>query len=52
MNEENVCEIVNPYYDKADLYSACKKLIKRSKILWKEYDSVRDDITTVIVFIT
>jgi len=50
LSNENVAEIVMPFYKKDDPDGACKALIKKSTEWWNQEDIVVDDITAIVVF--
>ena len=50
LSNEDVCEIVQPYYQKDDPEGACRALIKKSTEWWNKEDIVVDDITAIAVF--
>jgi len=50
LNNEDVMELVNPFYNENNIEEACSTLIKESVKHWKKEDEVIDDITTVIVY--
>ena len=50
LSNEDVCNIVLPFYQKEDPEGACRALIKKSTEWWNQEDIVVDDITAIAVF--
>ena len=50
LSNEDVCNIVKPFYEKGDPEGACRALIKKSTEWWNQEDIVVDDITAIAVF--
>jgi serine/threonine protein phosphatase PrpC len=48
-DEQEVINIIKPFYDLGDIKTALNVLIKAATKKWKEDDSVVDDITVVII---
>lgn len=51
LSNEEVVEMVQVFYRRNDAKGAVFKLIEESTRLWKEEDSVVDDITALVVFL-
>ena len=47
MSDDDVMNVMIPYYQKGNLKSGCQEVVKRSISLWKKYCMSRDDITVV-----
>ena len=50
LSNEQVMNMIIPFYLKNDPDSACEKLVKEAVACWKKEDDVVDDITIIIVF--
>ena len=50
LSNENVKDIVMPFYQNNDPNGACQSLIKESTKLWNSEDIVVDDITIIVLF--
>ena len=50
LSNENVKDIVMPFYQNNDPNGACQSLIKESTKLWESEDIVVDDITIIVLF--
>lgn len=50
LTNEQIGEIVFPYYASNDTEGACRKLVEESTQMWMKEDSVIDDITAVVIF--
>jgi serine/threonine protein phosphatase PrpC len=50
LDNEKVCSIVNPFYEKNDPEGACEAIIKESTERWQKEEIIIDDITVVIIF--
>ena len=50
LTNEQVKDIIMPFYQKNDPQSACETLIKESTKLWQSEDVVVDDITIILLF--
>ena len=50
LTNEQVKDIIMPFYQKNDPHSACETLIKESTKLWQSEDVVVDDITIILLF--
>ena len=51
LSNEEVMDIVNPYFLSGDAEGACEELVKRATEMWNKEEDVIDDITVVIGFI-
>ena len=50
LKNQEVAEIVKPFYINNDPNGACKALIRESSKLWIQEDTVVDDITVIVAF--
>lgn len=50
LTNEEIMEIVEPYFFKGDVEGAVKKIIEKSTELWADEGSERDDITCIVYF--
>ena len=50
ISNEEVMNIVNPFFMRGEPEEACKELIKKANLFWSKENS-RDDITVVVAFI-
>ena len=51
LNNEQVAEIVWPFFDKKDAEGAAEALVRKSYQRWKEEEEVVDDITCIVIFL-
>ena len=50
LSNEQVMNMIIPFYLKNDSEGACERLVKESVACWKREDDVVDDITIIIIF--
>ena len=51
MTNEEVCEIVLPFYIENQPEAAANKLVREAHLKWKQEEEVVDDITVVVIFL-
>jgi serine/threonine protein phosphatase PrpC len=52
LNNDDVANIVNPFFEKRNAEGAAEALVRESYLRWKhEEDDIIDDITCVIIFL-
>jgi serine/threonine protein phosphatase PrpC len=51
LSNNDVMDIINPFFVIGDVEGACKEVVKKSTEKWEEEESGRDDITVVVSFI-
>ena len=52
LSNEDVAQIVNPFFEKRNAEGAAEALVRESYLRWKhEEDDIIDDITCVIIFL-
>lgn len=51
LSNEEIVEMVRPFYLKNDPEGACEKIVRESTAAWKREDDVIDDITIILVFL-
>ena len=51
MSNEEVSNIVNPFFDQNRPESAANALVEAANLRWSQEEEVVDDITVVIVFL-
>jgi len=49
LSNQQIIDMVVPFYIKNNLESACDKLVRESTLCWKAEDDVVDDITCVVI---
>lgn len=50
LDNNQVMNIVKPFYEKNDSEGACKELVKKATEKWVTQDDVIDDITVIVIF--
>ena len=50
LENKDVCNLIQPFYEKNDIDGACNKVVEESAKKWKIEDDGQDDITCIIVF--
>jgi serine/threonine protein phosphatase PrpC len=50
LSNEEIGDIVRPYYANNDTEGACRKLIEEATATWLREESVIDDITAIVIF--
>ena len=50
MENEQIGEIIEPFYKNNDTEGACRKLVEEATSLWLKEESVIDDITAIVIF--
>ena len=51
LNNEDIMNIINPFFLIGDANGACKELGKKAAEEWEKYGEERDDITVMVLFI-
>ena len=51
LSNNDVMDIINPFFVIGDVEGACKEVVKKSTEKWEEEETGRDDITIVVSFI-
>lgn len=49
LSNQQIIDMVVPFYIKNNLESACDKLVREATLCWKAEDDVVDDITCVVI---
>ena len=50
LTNEQVAEIIDPFYEKNDTEGACRRLIEEATQTWLKEECVIDDITAIVIF--
>lgn len=51
LSNEDIADIVWPFYEKKNAEGAAEALVRRSYTRWKEEEEVIDDITCIVIFL-
>ena len=51
LSNEEVAEIVLPFFEKKNAEGAAEALVRKSYTRWKEEEEVVDDITCIVIFL-
>lgn len=50
LENEDIGELVEPFYKNNDTEGACKRLVEEATAKWMREESVIDDITAIVIF--
>ena len=51
LENENVSEIIRPFFVEKNAENAVKEIIRKSSLAWIEKDKIADDITVSVIFL-
>lgn len=52
MSNEEIGDVINKYYEQNDTEGACRKLVEEATHKWLKEESVIDDITAIVIFLS
>ena len=50
MSDDEIGNIIQPYYSNNDTEGACRRLVEEATNKWMKEESVIDDITAIVIF--